>query len=41
MEKINYSYIAITLFEAVSNGKITTKEYNAAIEGIKIIKKCM
>ena len=41
MEKINYGYIGITLFEAVSSGKITTDEYNTAIEGIKVIKKCI
>ena len=41
MEKINYGYIGITLFEAVSSGKITTAEYNKAVEGLKIIKKVL
>ena len=27
------------LFEAVSNGKITTSEYKAALAGLKVIKK--
>lgn len=40
MSKINFDSAAIgtALFEAVSSGKITTREYHKAIDGIQVIK---
>lgn len=38
-KKISTSKVVDKLFDAVSNGKITTKEWNTATSGWKIILK--
>ena len=40
-KKIDVTIIGDALFEGVNSGKITMKEYKAAIEGWKIIKKVL
>ena len=36
---IDIQVVGMLLFDAVSTGKITTKEYKNAVEAIKTIKK--
>ena len=40
-KKIDVTIVGDALFEAVNSGKITMKEYKAAVEGWKIIKKVL
>lgn len=39
--KIDVNMVGDALFEGVNSGKITMKEYKAAIEGWKVIKKVL
>lgn len=40
-KKFSISEIGSALFDAVSNGTITTREYKNAVEAVKTIKKVL